>query len=198
MKRPAFALVVISALMLSAPAAATVTIFTATLNGSQVNPPTASTATGSATVTIDDVLQTLSVDMIFSGLTAPASASHIHCCAPPGTNALVATQTPTFVGFPAAISGTYSHTFDMTDPTSWNAAFITAHGGTTTSAFGDLLAGMLAGNSYINIHDSVYPGGEISGQLRAVPEPATWAMMLVGFGAIGMTMRRRRILLQVA
>src|SRR5690348_14089795 len=114
MKRPAFALVVISALMLSAPAAATVTIFTATLNGSQVNPPTASTATGSATVTIDDVLQTLSVDMIFSGLTAPASASHIHCCAPPGTNALVATQTPTFVGFPAAISGTYSHTFDMT------------------------------------------------------------------------------------
>lgn len=26
----------------------------------------------------------------------------------------------------------------------------------------------------------------------AVPEPATWAMMLVGFGGIGMTMRRRR------
>ncbi|MEO6581327.1 MAG: PEPxxWA-CTERM sorting domain-containing protein, partial [Sphingomicrobium sp.] len=26
----------------------------------------------------------------------------------------------------------------------------------------------------------------------AVPEPATWAMMLLGFGAIGMSMRRRR------
>jgi hypothetical protein len=26
----------------------------------------------------------------------------------------------------------------------------------------------------------------------AVPEPATWAMMLLGFGGIGMTMRRRR------
>jgi hypothetical protein len=26
----------------------------------------------------------------------------------------------------------------------------------------------------------------------AVPEPATWALMLVGFGAIGFTMRRRR------
>jgi hypothetical protein len=25
----------------------------------------------------------------------------------------------------------------------------------------------------------------------AVPEPATWAMMLVGFGALGMVMRRR-------
>ena len=35
----------------------------------------------------------------------------------------------------------------------------------------------------------------------AVPEPATWAMMLVGFGGIGMTMRRRRKdgrLLQIA
>lgn len=28
--------------------------------------------------------------------------------------------------------------------------------------------------------------------VSAVPEPATWAMMLFGFGAIGMTMRRRR------
>jgi hypothetical protein len=27
----------------------------------------------------------------------------------------------------------------------------------------------------------------------AVPEPATWAMMLLGFGAIGLTMRRRRV-----
>ena len=28
--------------------------------------------------------------------------------------------------------------------------------------------------------------------LAAVPEPATWAMMLLGFGGIGMAMRRRR------
>ncbi len=32
-----------------------------------------------------------------------------------------------------------------------------------------------------------------SAQLSAVPEPATWAMMLVGFGAIGGTMRRRNV-----
>ncbi len=30
------------------------------------------------------------------------------------------------------------------------------------------------------------------GQLNSVPEPATWAMMLMGFGAIGFTMRRRK------
>lgn len=38
--------------------------------------------------------------------------------------------------------------------------------------------------------------------VRAVPEPATWAMMLLGFGGIGMTMRRRQrrgsVLMQVA
>ena len=28
--------------------------------------------------------------------------------------------------------------------------------------------------------------------VSAVPEPATWAMMLIGFGAIGVSMRRRR------
>ena len=29
--------------------------------------------------------------------------------------------------------------------------------------------------------------------IAAVPEPATWAMMLVGFGAMGVSMRRRRV-----
>jgi hypothetical protein len=36
----------------------------------------------------------------------------------------------------------------------------------------------------------------------AVPEPGTWALMLLGFGGIGMAMRRRRkergALMQVA
>jgi len=30
-----------------------------------------------------------------------------------------------------------------------------------------------------------------------VPEPATWAMMLVGFGAIGMATRRRNAAVRV-
>ena len=32
----------------------------------------------------------------------------------------------------------------------------------------------------------------------AVPEPSTWAMMLLGFGAMGIALRRRRRLLQAA
>lgn len=186
MRRAAFALLLCSVLAVSAPAAASVTIFDATLTGAQVNPATPSSATGSATVTVNDVLDTVTVNMTFSGLSALATASHIHCCAPPGTNAIAAIP---MAGFPSATSGTYSATFDLTNPASWNTAFVTAHGGTTTSAFSYLLSGMLAGDSYINIHDSTYPGGEISGQLAAVPEPSTWALMFIGFGVMGASLR---------
>jgi hypothetical protein len=31
------------------------------------------------------------------------------------------------------------------------------------------------------------------GLSSAVPEPTTWAMMLVGFGAVGFSMRRRKV-----
>ena len=34
--------------------------------------------------------------------------------------------------------------------------------------------------------------------IAAVPEPATWAMMLLGFGAVGVSLRRRRMLLAAA
>ena len=123
------------------------------------------------------------VQMFFDDLLGLTTASHIHCCAPVGSNAGVASQLPTFSGFPSGVtSGTYDQTFDMTLASSYNAAFITAHGGTTAGAFADLFGGMLDGNAYLNIHTSQFGGGEIRGQLAAIPEPSTWAMMLVGFG----------------
>jgi hypothetical protein len=41
-------------------------------------------------------------------------------------------------------------------------------------------------------------GGNVAFVSSAVPEPATWAMMLVGFGAIGASMRRRRRVTAIA
>jgi hypothetical protein len=35
-------------------------------------------------------------------------------------------------------------------------------------------------------------GGNVAFQAGAVPEPATWALMLLGFGAVGWQIRRRR------
>lgn len=40
--------------------------------------------------------------------------------------------------------------------------------------------------------ENFIPGGGGNNPPGAVPEPATWAMMLLGFGAIGAAMRRRR------
>jgi hypothetical protein len=52
----------------------------------------------------------MTVNVVFSGLTTPNTAAHIHCCvASPGTTG-VATTVPTFMGFPTGTtSGTYSH-----------------------------------------------------------------------------------------
>jgi hypothetical protein len=131
------------------------------------NPPhPQSSGTGTALVTWDTVTNLMTVNVVFSGLTTPNTAAHIHCCIDPPGNAGVATTTPTFTGFPGGVtSGTYAHTFDMLNAASYNPAFITLHGGTAASAAAVLLAGMQAGQTYLNIHTSMFTGGEIRGFL---------------------------------
>lgn len=181
-----------AAMALGGSAQAATTYF-AQLNGATENPPVATPATGTATVTIDAATNMMTVMVAFTGLTSPATASHIHCCAVPPTNAGVATTTPSFPGFPAATSGTYDQTFDLLSLSSYNPAFVAANGGTAASAEAVLLAGMAAGETYLNIHDANNPGGEIRGVLVAVPEPASWALLTIGFGLLGAAMRRRRL-----
>ena len=137
------------------------------LSGLNENPPhPESVASGSAVVFWDTATSMMTVNVKFSGLTTANTASHIHCCVAAPGNAGVATVTPTFTGFPAGTSGTYSHTFDMTLASSYNPAFVTAHGGTVAGAEAALLAGLQAGQAYLNIHSSTFPGGEIRGFLR--------------------------------
>ncbi|RQP23315.1 CHRD domain-containing protein [Piscinibacter terrae] len=177
------------------PAAAVTTIYVATLNGASEVIPNASPGTGTARVTVDSVLHTMRVESSFAGLAGGNTAAHIHCCtATPDTGAAgVATTTPTFTGFPSGTtSGTYDHTFDMDLASSWNGSFITAHGGTTAGAFAFFASGLDAGTTYFNIHTTAFPGGEIRGFLHAVPEPETYALMLVGLGLVGWTASRRR------
>ena len=181
---------------LATQASAAILIYDATLLGSSESPANASPGTGFAQVTIDNVADTMRVQVTFSGLLGTTTASHIHCCtAVPGV-AGVATTTPAFTGFPLGVtSGSYtSPVFDMTLPSSYNPAFITLEGG-TPQAFAALVAGLTADNAYLNIHTSLFPGGEIRGFLvavPAVPEPSTWAMMILGFAGVGFMGYRRR------
>ena len=179
------------ALVASAPSFAHSVIYQASLNGPSESPPNASPATGFTTVTIDLDFLTMRVEVNFTDLIGETTASHIHCCtAVPGVStAGVATVTPTFTGFPLPVtSGTYDHTFDMTVASSYNAAFITANGGTVSTAFSALLFGLDAGKGYLNIHTTFAPGGEIRGFLQPTPAPA--AVWLLGTGLAGLGGRR--------
>ncbi len=161
-------------ILVAAPVHATTYVFSGTLNGANEFPANASTATGSYNAVLDDAANSFFVNLSFSGLASNATAGLLHCCAPAGVNAPVILQ---LTGFPPTTSGTYSNTlFGLT------SADVT---------------GIKSGLSYIDIITPMSPAGEIQGQLvpaavASVPEPATWAMMLLGFGFVGGILRRRQ------
>ncbi len=187
------ALVLIAGLILQTPVAHAIPItFVANLSGANEVPAVVSPGTGLATVILDPTAQTLQVNATFSGLTSNTVAAHIHCCQPLGTNAGVATTVPAFPGFPLGVtSGTYSSVvFDLTQPLIYNPAFVTLQGGTIAGAEAALINGIENGQTYFNIHTSINPGGEIRGQLFAVPEPAS--LVLLGSAILGFCAIRRR------
>lgn len=184
-------LALICGFALSAPAQ----VFTAFLSGPDENPPNASPGTGFATLTLDLMNHTFMLVVDFSGLTGTVTASHIHApVTMPGGLAGVATQTPTFSGFPLGVtSGHYEMTFDMTMASTWNPAFVTANGGTAAGAEAAFVNALNNGTAYLNIHSTTFGGGEIRGFLNVVPEPGTLVLVGIGvFGLFGMQRLRRR------
>ena len=167
MKMLTGALTVAALVMLWLPSAEATMLFEAHLTGSGVVPPNASPGTGFETVLLNDAQDQITVDLSFSGLTASATAAHIHGPAPAGTNGPVVFF---LTGVPAATSGTlHEQTFSV-----------------TPAQVVELESGLL----YADMHTTTFPGGEIRGQLALVPEPAT--VSLVGLGLSGVFALRRR------
>lgn len=115
------------------------------------------------------------------------------------------------------VSGTFSGSFNLTNTLSglysivlqtsspgetFDSATLTGMGNTyTLGLFPDDTSLKLqptligAGDYVFSFTGHAGPSGTLTGNVtisQAVPEPGTWAMMLLGFGAMGWTIRRRR------
>ncbi len=147
--------------------------FLAYLSGANESPVNGSPGTGSAVISIDSILHTLTIHVNFAGLTSGTTASHIHAATPSpfaGT-AGVATTTPNFAGFPLGVTaGGYDNVLDMTLASSYNPSFVSANGG-IAGAETALFGAIEGGRAYLNIHTTNFGSGEVRGFLVAVPVP---------------------------
>jgi hypothetical protein len=153
-------------------------------------PPEDSIGSGTSLVTFDLDLLTMRIETSFANLTGNTTQAHIHCCADAPTNVGVATQTPSFTGFPLGVTaGSMDTTFDMTLASSYNAPFLAA-AGNVSAAFQNLYNGIAQSRAYFNVHSSFRGGGEIRGYYVLVPEPSSVLLLLIGSSAV--LLRRRK------
>jgi hypothetical protein len=168
-RRGALALAVCGgALLCAAPRPAeAATTFHAVLTGAQEVPPRATPATGFGVVVLNDAENQIDVSLQWSGLTTPTIDAHIHGPATPTQIAgvLIPLMPPT-----GATSGSLFRTVAI------NATNV---------------ARLKQGLLYFNVHSTMFPPGEIRGQIGVVPEPGSLAMLLPGLLPLGLALRRR-------
>jgi glucose/arabinose dehydrogenase len=135
------------------------TIFRFPLEGGQQVPAANSGGTGSCTVTVNALTGGVSVGCSYSGLNADATVSHIHGPAAPGENAGVI--------LPLTVAG--------------GTSGLVTGGGT----LGPLeIQQILDGQTYVNVHSTAFPPGEIRGQIAGGgPFDATDCVRVLSTGA---------------
>jgi hypothetical protein len=127
--------------------------FEASLTGAQEVPPVTTTANASATFisSTSGATTTIQYTVTVTGnLSGPVTAAHIHGPAGTGVNAnpivtLTVSNTTGTTG--VLVSGSFTTT------------------GNASVTMAQLLTHMLAGNTYVNLHTTANPNGEIRGQI---------------------------------
>ena len=184
-----FMLLGAAAVMIAA-SPASATTYRGTFSGANEVLANASTGTGVGDFRVSDDNRFATVQINFTNLSAPLTGAHLHCCSLPTANSGVA------INFapPSISSGSITRLFDLTLSSTYGAAFLSGSGGTAAGAQARLRAGLNNGQGYFNLHTANFPGGEIRANLSAIPEPSSWAMLIAGFGLVGTTLRRRRLI----
>lgn len=128
------------AVLFAGSASAATQKFTASLAATSEVPPSTSTGSGTATVSLDTATHEITYDVTFSGFSSAVTAAHIHGPAEPGKNAGVLVPLGN-------------------NPTS------PIHG--TAKLTPEQESQLTAGLYYVNVHSKNNPGGAIRGQLAA-------------------------------
>lgn len=153
------------------------TLFDAVLNGSQEVPPNASPATGFGLFELNDAETELAFEISYGDLLTGLTVAHFHRGAV-GVNGPVVRGISVAEGaIPGTTSGLMSGIWKSTDASPLTPALVA-----------DLKAGLI----YVNLHTSLFPGGEIRGQIFAVPEPSAIVLSGLGLAVVTVIARRRR------
>lgn len=142
---------VVGLLALTAPAAFAADpptpAFGGPVSGAQEVPAVATAATGEATVVISADNTTIWYVVQYSGLSGALAAAHIHTGAAGANGGVILPLTASA----SPMVGTLT------------ATNFTASGSVTT--FGQAVAALKAGTTYVNLHTAANPGGEVRGQV---------------------------------
>jgi hypothetical protein len=153
------ALALLCAFAVSLSAQAATVDFTGTLSGANERPdPNDSTASGTVTAQLngDAGLWVLTYEIIYEGLSGPATVGHIHDATSGGDVPFTeqfGAPVHDLDSLDSPIQGDWSYT-DLAQPLTDEHA-----------------ANLIAGRMYVNIHTDLFPNGEIRAQLLAVEEP---------------------------
>jgi len=129
----------------------------ATLSGGNETPIVLTGAYGVATVTVDLGTQTVSWSIDVFNMPSGTNNAHFHVGAPG-----IAGPTVVNVAFPAGISNDFNLSGSAT------AANLLPRTDQGIRSWEDFLQALVGGQTYLNVHSAVNPGGEIRGQVLRV------------------------------
>jgi hypothetical protein len=143
-------------------------MFRTTLSGANEVPPRDTPAWGIGHATLDLDTKMFTFEYTFDDLLAPQTAAHIHVGAPD-------------------VAGPVLYPLPMGSPSGLEQIL-------TDMDIEQLTSGLW----YVNVHSTLYPGGEIRGQFVPVPEASTYALGAAALLGIALLRRHRQARIEKA